>query len=181
MRIERLFIGLLFFCIFICNTSYAQQCKGAIGARFGYGIGLTGQYYFDQRNGHALEFLLRYGYHGILLNRPGINIQALYEKHWEFRRNRNWTGYVGAGPAIGIGRKSVGSKQNYFAFGASPILGIDYTTQRLAIPFILSLDYKPTFYANAPLGKGKQKVEFERAEEYFTYFEIAFSVRFGIR
>jgi len=170
--------GLLFITIiFSSSKSFSQtEWKGAVGARFGYGIGITGIYMFDQRNGHGLEFLLRYGYHGLILNKPGAHIQVLYEKHWEIgRRVRGFTAYVGAGPAIGFGKKISESKQTYFALGLSPIVGLDYTTQQLRIPLILALDYKPTLHGDFPItGNG------EKPSANFSYYEIAFSVRIGI-
>lgn len=115
-----------------------------------------------------------YGYHGLILNRPGIHIQALYEKHWGLGRS-NFTAYIGAGPALGFGKKSQASKQLYFALGLSPIVGFDYTTQRLRVPLILALDYKPTFHADFPVANKSQKVGVN-----FSYYEVAFSVRIGI-
>jgi hypothetical protein len=156
------------------RTASAQEYRGAVGARFGYGIGLTGVYMFNQDAGHAFEFLLRYGYHGLILNNPGANIQALYEKHWFFGRSENWSGYVGAGPALGFGKKSTAGTDKYFALGVSPILGIDFATQNLRIPLILALDYKPTLYGDFPLKKNIKK------EVSFSYYEVAFSVRIGI-
>ena len=168
----------LFILFYFINTSFSQQYKGAVGLRFGYGLGISGVYVLDQQRGHAIELLLRYGYHGVVINRPGGNFQVLYEKHWEFGRNRNFSGYVGGGPAIGIGKKTYGATQTYFALGVSPILGIDYTTQNLRVPFILALDYKPTLYGDFPISSKKNpntKSEFD-----FSYYEIAFSVRIGI-
>lgn len=174
MRIKSILFIILFCCV---HSSFAQQYKGAVGLRFGYGLGITGVYVLDQNNGHALEFLLRYGYHGVVINRPGINIQVLYEKHWEFGRRGNFSGFVGAGPAIGAGKKTYGSKQSYFALGVSPILGIDYTTQNLRIPFVLALDYKPTLYGDFPVAAKSPSV---KSEFNFSYYEVAFSVRIAI-
>jgi hypothetical protein len=160
--------------IFTSYSAKAQEYTGAVGGRFGYGIGITGVYFFDSQNGHAIEFLLRYGYHGLILNRPGIHIQGLYEKHWMLGRS-NFSAYVGAGPGIGFGKKNSISKQLYFALGISPIIGFDYTSQRLRIPLILALDYKPTFHADFPVSNKREKVGTD-----FSYYEIAFSVRIGI-
>lgn len=170
------FTATLLISIFFCaSKSFAQTpYKAAVGARFGYGLGISGNYMFDQRNGHGLEFLLRYGYHGLILNKPGAHIQVLYEKHWAIGRS-NWTGYVGAGPGIGFGKKSSLAKQTYFALGISPIVGIDYTTQQLRIPIILSLDYKPTLHGDFLISKGKEKVGVD-----FSYYEFAFSVKVGL-
>jgi len=151
----------------------AQNYKGAVGARFGYGTGLSGIYMVE--NGHGVEVLIRYGYHGLVLNKPGINFQALYQKHWEFRKNNAWTVYVGAGPSLGFGKKSPQGKQQYVALGVSPQVGIDYTTQNLRIPFVVALDYKPTINADFPIKNKSIKVKSD-----FSYYEFAISVRFGI-
>ena len=165
----------LFFTLSHFVHCYGQDYKGAVGGRFGYGIGLTGVYIFNPYGGHGLEFLLRYGYHGLILNKPGINIQVLYEKHWEIGRRGYWTAYLGAGPALGFGKKVFQSKEVCMALGISPIVGIDYTTQRLRVPLILAFDYKPTLNGDIPLTKTGQK------GVNFSYYEISFSVRVGIR
>lgn len=165
-------IALFFAMNLIYFSSSAQQdFAGSVGARFGFGLGITGTY--NLQNNQNMEFLLRYGYHGLILNKPGANIQILYEKHWQLGRS-NFTAYVGGGPSIGGGKKIQSSKISYFALGASPIVGFDYTTQRLRVPFILALDYKPTLNADIPI-KSNLKT---RAD--FSYYEIAFSVRVGI-
>lgn len=169
----RLIVFVLFF--WSIKPIKAQQYVGAVGARFGYGVGITGKYLFNQRGGHGLEFLLRYGYHGLIINKPGAHLQVLYEKHWEIGRRGNWTIYLGGGPGIGIGKRSTTAVNKYFAFGLSPIVGIDFTTQQLRIPLILAFDYKPAFHADILMGKGKEKVRTD-----FSFYEIAFSVRIGI-
>lgn len=175
LKKQHIVVIVLFFTMNIIPVrSFSQDYKGAVGGRFGYGIGVTGLYHIQ--NGHVLEFLLRYGYHGLIINRPGINIQALYEKHWELGRSGAWTGYIGAGPAIGFGKLNSTAKQSYFAFGLSPIFGFDYTTQRLRLPMIFAIDYKPTFNADFPLIKKYSK----KVLTNFSYYEIAFSVRFAI-
>lgn len=157
--------------LFNCTTIFSQEYKGAVGVRFGYGIGVTGVY--QLQNEQCLEFLLRYGYHGLILNKPGGNFQVVYEKHWVLR-NSNFTAYVGGGPAIGFGKKTWESKQVYAAIGLSPIVGFDYTAQRLKIPLIIALDYKPTLNIDLPI-KTKSKVLTD-----FSYYELGISVRFGI-
>lgn len=166
----------LLFTLFICTSkSFAQTpYKAAVGIRLGYGFGIAGNYMFDQRNGHGLEFLLRYGYHGLILNKPGAHIQVLYEKHWAIKRS-NWTGYVGVGPGIGFGKKNSLAKQTYFALGISPIVGVDYTTQQLRVPIIIALDYKPTLHGDFPIANGKEKIVTD-----FSYYEIAISVKVGL-
>ncbi|MEZ5054760.1 MAG: hypothetical protein R2807_08400 [Chitinophagales bacterium] len=163
-------VVLLTFCL--CHAK-AQNYKGAVGGRFGYGTGISGLYHVQ--NGHVLEFLLRYGYHGLILNKPGFNVQALYQKHWAFRKNDAWTVFVGVGPAIGFGKKNHQSTQKFVALGVSPQFGIDYTTHRLRIPFVLALDYKPTLNGDFAV---KNKSIKPKAD--FSYYEIAFSARFGI-
>lgn len=174
MRSPSLFLFLVFCIIYYqgCSQSY----KGAVGARFGYGVGLSGLYMFNQRGGHGLEFLARYGYQGLILNKPGANLQVLYEKHWEIGRRDAWTVYAGAGPSIGFGKKFIESKDLFFVMGVSPIGGIDYTTGNLRIPLVLSFDYKPTLNTNFPLNHPGSRVSAD-----FSYYEIAFSVRIGIR
>jgi len=169
---------LLLFTAIVLFTSkiHAQKYTGAVGARFGYGIGLTGVYMFNPSGGHGLEFLARYGYHGLILNKPGANIQVLYEKHWEIGRRGNWTVYAGAGPAIGFGKLSSGAKDKFFALGISPIGGVDFTTQNLRIPLVLAFDYKPTLYGDIPVGENSYK-----SKVSFSYYEIAFSVRVAIK
>lgn len=153
-------------------TLFSQQnFKGSVGARFGYGIGITGTY--SLQNDQNLEFLLRYGYHGLILNKPGGNFQVLYEKHWQLKQS-NFTAYVGGGPAIGVGKRNYNSKIVYFVLGASPILGFDYTTQRTKVPFIFAFDYKPTLNVDIPTKKNiKPAVD-------FSYYEIALSIKVGI-
>lgn len=173
---KKLIISVFLFFTLNCSLkSNAQEYKGAVGGRFGYGIGLTGIYMFNQSGGHGLEFLLRYGYHGLILNKPGINIQVLYEKHWEIGRRGHWTTYIGAGPAVGFGKKVFQAKDVYMALGVSPIVGVDFTTQQLRVPFVLALDYKPTLNGDIPLNKAGVK------GYSFSYYEVAFSVRIGFR
>lgn len=179
MRTKILFVACLIFSLNVKNhAAFSQQYKGAVGLRFGYGLGITGVYVLDQRKGYAIEMLLRYGYHGVVINRPGGNFQVMFEKHWEFGRNGNFSGFAGAGPAIGVGKKTFGATQTYFALGVSPIVGIDYTTQNLHVPFILAIDYKPTLYGDFPIASKKNANT--KSEFNFSYYEIAFSVRIGI-
>jgi hypothetical protein len=173
---KRLLIPILSFLFFLdYNNIYSQQYRGAVGARFGYGIGLSGVYIFNEAGGHGLEFLLRYGYHGLILNKPGANIQVLYEKHWEIGRKGSWTAYIGGGPALGAGKKSEAATLKYFALGISPIVGVDFTTQNLRIPLVLAFDYKPTLYGDFPISKQA------KTELALSYYEIAFSVRIGFK
>lgn len=165
-----LWITISLCCQLLC---IAQQYKGGIGARFGYGTGISGIYMIQ--NGHGLEFLLRYGYHGLILNKPGVNFQTMYQKHWELGQTGAWTVFLGAGPSFGFGQKNVQSKQKYFALGFSPQFGFDYTSQRLRIPIILTLDYKPAINGDFPIKNNNEKVGKD-----FSFYEIAFSVRFAL-
>lgn len=164
-------VVLLFVSVYT-KSSFAQDYKGSVGGRFGFGIGLSGTYYLY--NGHALEFMLRYGYHGLILNKPGAHIQALYQKHWELGRS-NFTAYLGAGPGIGFGKRTSLSPTVYFAMGLSPQVGFDYTAQRIKLPLIVSLDYKPAFHVDFPINKKSTKILTD-----FSYYEIALSVKFGL-
>jgi len=166
---------LCIYSFFFKPNAIAQNYKGAIGVRVGYGVGISGVYLLNKRNYSGLEFLARYGYHGLILNKPGANFQTLYVKHWPLGRSKNFTGYVGGGPSIGIGKQTNLSKIVYFAFGASPMAGIDYTTSELRVPIIFSLDYKPTFFIDFPLTGTTKKASFD-----FSYYEIALSVRVGL-
>lgn len=173
-RKQHYVIIIIFFIISCFHTRVAaQQYKGAVGGRFGYGIGLTGVYMLQ--NGHGFEFLLRYGYHGLILNKPGANVQVLYQKHWELGRSGAWTTFLGTGPSFGYGKKTSQSKQQFFALGFSPQFGFDYTTQRLRIPIVFALDYKPTFNADFPVKNKSLKVGTD-----FSFYEVAISVRFAI-
>lgn len=169
---QHIVVIVLFFTMIIKPYNlFSQEYKGSVGGRFGYGLGLTGMYYIQ--NGHGLEFLLRYGYHGLILNKPGANFQVVYEKHWPLGRGY-WSVFTGAGPAFGFGKKTFESKIIFFALGISPIIGFDYTTQRLRLPMVFAVDYKPTFNADFPLNK-TTKVGTD-----FSYYEVALTARFCI-
>jgi hypothetical protein len=56
---KSIWVVLFCFALQIKNTSiYAQEYKGAVGARFGYGLGITGKYFFDKDAGHALRVFI---------------------------------------------------------------------------------------------------------------------------
>ncbi|HPA35140.1 MAG TPA: hypothetical protein PLA16_02165 [Chitinophagales bacterium] len=148
----------------------AQEYNGAIGIRMGYGWGVSGKYFFNggrNSNGHALEALLRYGYHGVVFTQPGINATVLYEKHFPLGRTRNWSFIVGAGPGMGFGKKG---NVRTFAFGVAPIIGVDVLIKRFPINF--SVDYKPTFFVDKVLKTAGSKF-------VFSYYELALSMRYA--
>lgn len=153
---------------------FAQEYKGAIGLRFGYGWGLSGKYFFNSNgygksSGPAIEGLLRYGYHGVVFTKPGINISALYEKHWMLSRDERWSYLLGGGLSLGYGNKST---TNIFAFGIDPILGVDVLLRKFPINF--TFDYKPTIYFDKYIRNNSIKVK-----PSVSYYEIALSVRYA--
>lgn len=171
-------ISKLLYCfaiLFIAQQSIqAQEYKGAIGLRFGYGWGVSGKYFFNtngygKSSGHAIEGLLRYGYHGVIFTQPGINLTALYEKHWALGRAERWSVLAGGGMALGYGNKS---NVKIFAFGVEPILGVDVLLQRWPVNF--TIDYKPTIYFDKYL-----KNKSVKTKPYVSYYEIAVSVRYA--
>lgn len=126
-----------------CKHSFAQESKGAVGLRFGYGWGFTGKYFLD-RNGNALEFTLKQGVHGVLYSTNFLNIGTTYQKHFKIDRRGKWLVYVGGGGALGAGKAK--KKETIVSVGAVPIAGLDFWTQNLVIPFNLSFDYSPSMY-----------------------------------
>lgn len=162
-------ISLFFFILFFTLWLKAQDYKGAVGIRFGYGWGLSGKGVLGP-NGHVLEGLIRYGYHGVIFTQPGVNFACLYEKHFDFGRNKNWAFLLGGGPSIGFGRN--GSNRLY-TFGFSPILGFDVTARQL--PFDFSVDYKPSIFLDRAFGNRNFH------QRTITYYEVALSVRYAIK
>ena len=50
LKKQHIVVIVLFFAMMLKSlTSGAQEYKGAVGGRFGYGIGLTGVYFFDNQ------------------------------------------------------------------------------------------------------------------------------------
>lgn len=129
--------------LFIFLNSKAQESKGAIGLRFGYGWGLSGKYFLD-RNGNALEFTAKQGIHGSLYNTNIMNLGTTYQKHFEIDRRGKWFAYVGGGGSLGFGKNS--SNYSVISSGIVPIVGLDFWTQNLIVPFNLSFDYSPAIY-----------------------------------
>lgn len=166
-------VAAILICMFT-GLAVAQEYKGAIGLRFGYGWGLSGKYFFNSNgygrsSGHAIEGLLRYGYHGVVFTKPGVNISALYEKHWMLGRDERWSFLLGGGLSIGYGNKST---TNIFAFGIDPILGVDVLLRKFPVNF--TFDYKPTIYFDKYLKNPTIKTK-----PSVSYYEIALSVRYA--
>lgn len=114
----------------------AQDYNTGIGVRGGFSNGLTVKHFLD--NNSAIE--------GILTSRwRGFNITGLYEIHAQaFNTPRlNW--YYGFGGHIGFwdGYRDHPWFEDgtYTVVGIDGILGIEYNID--AIPFNISLDYKP--------------------------------------
>jgi len=80
---------------------------------------------------------------GILYNRHGLNLTALYEYHLEpFKKNTRTFVYLGGG-AFG------GEWEDEFSIGLAAVAGIEYTLRDLPLNF--SLDWKPMFNIYAVL------------------------------
>ena len=139
---QKIILILIISFLLLSNTN-AQESKGAIGLRFGYGWGLSGKYFLD-RNGNALEFTLKQGVHGVLYSTNFVNIATTYQKHFEIDRRGKWFFYVGGGGAFGAGKTR--SDQKIVSTGIVPIIGLDFWTQNLVVPFNLSFDYAPSVY-----------------------------------
>lgn len=57
LKKRHLVVIVLFFAMNIIPlTTFSQEYKGSVGGRFGYGIALTGVYFFDTDNGQDIEF-----------------------------------------------------------------------------------------------------------------------------
>lgn len=163
----------LLICLTVFLPAGAQDYKMTVGARFGYGWGVSVKgvigHKIRQRSTHAIDGLIRYGYHGVVFTQPGINFTALYEKHFPFGRYENWAFYLGGGPSLGVGK--LGSLK-IFTFGLGPVLGLEVTAPRIPINF--ALDYKPSYYVDKPIKR-------EGTENTFSYYELGFSVRYAIQ
>jgi hypothetical protein len=160
------------FCLFFIlkfHTATAQDYVAAVGLRFGYGWGFTVKGVVGE-NGHVIEGMVRYGYHGVIFTQPGANLAAFYEKHFMFGRNQNWAFLLGGGPQIGFGRN--GSIKLY-SLGFSPIIGFDVTARRL--PFDFSVDYKPSLY----MDRAFNNPGFH--DRVFLPYEVGIGVRYTIQ
>lgn len=167
MKVNILAILILFAFI---NKSFAQESKGAIGLRFGYGWGLSGKYFMD-RKGNALEFTIKQGVHGSLYNTSVLNLTTYYQKHFDIDRRGKWLFYVGGGGSLGFGKQDV--KQRIVSTGIAPIIGIDFWTQNLIVPFNLSFDYSPTLYYD-------RITSIKKNDFSFSYLNFNIAVRVGI-
>jgi len=118
----------------ISLASNAQDYSTGIGVRAGLSNGLTVKHFINSSD--AIE--------GLVSSRwSGFNITGLYEFHSRaFNTPRlNW--YYGAGGHIGSWKGSRDSdRDNYTFLGIDGIIGIEYNIE--AIPFNISLDWKPT-------------------------------------
>ncbi|MDD4227097.1 MAG: hypothetical protein PHU98_11980 [Mariniphaga sp.] len=124
-------------------TVNAQDYNTGIGVRGGLSNGLTVKHFIDGNN--AIE--------GILSTRwKGFNVTGLYEIHNQaFNTPRlNW--YYGFGGHIGFWDgykdhpwfdKADQIDGSYTVIGIDGILGLEYNIE--AIPFNISLDWKPGF------------------------------------
>ncbi len=161
---------LFIFLIFILTNSFAQGSIGAIGLRFGYGWGLSGKYFLD-RNGNALEFTVKQGVHGALYNSSVLNFGTAYQKHFEIDKRGKWLVYVGGGGNIGFGKNA--PKQAVISGGFAPVIGLDFWTQNLVVPFNLSFDYAPTFYYD-------RITKIKKNEFSVSYLNFNVAVRVGL-
>ena len=155
--------------ILISHRTYSQDYRVAVGLRFGYGWGVSVKGVVAE-NGHVLEGLARYGYHGVVFTNPGVNLTALYEKHFMFGRANNWAFLLGGGPGIGFGKSGV---TKYYSIGIGPIIGFDVTAQR--IPLNFSIDYKPALYYDRAFNVPKFH------DRVITYYEVGIGVRYAIK
>jgi hypothetical protein len=163
-------IILIIITFYTINVTFAQESKGAIGLRFGYGWGLSGKYFLD-RNGNALEFTLKQGVHGVLYSSNFVNIATTYQKHFEIDRRGKWFFYVGGGGALGAGKTR--AQQKIFSTGLVPIIGLDFWTQNLVVPFNLSFDYAPSLYFD-------RNITAKKNDFTFTYYNFNIAVRIGL-
>lgn len=173
MQIKQLYVVILFI-LFAHLSLKAQNYNGSVGFRVGYGWGLTGKYFIggQRGNGHAIEGILRYGYHGVVFTPEiGVYMMALYQKHWTLGRSERWSVLLGGGTGIGLGKVD---KQKVFALGIAPVFGFDVLLRRLPINF--TFDYKPTlFFDHRFKQKGIEKID----KEKFTFYEFALSFRYA--
>lgn len=173
MRTKQLIVVTLFLIALQTELS-AQNYNGSIGFRFGYGWGLSGKYFIGgpRGNGHAIEGIMRYGYHGVVFTPEiGLYTMALYQKHWPLGRSGRWNVLLGGGAGIGLGKVD---KQKVFALGIAPVFGFDVLLRKL--PFNFSFDYKPTLFIDKRFAKkGIDKMD----KEKFTFYEFAISVRYA--
>lgn len=119
------------------NATYAQstgtEYNTAIGLRVGdidfRGVGITGKHFFTE-NG-AGEAILTFYDHAFF-------ISALYEYHKDIPNADGLKWLVGIGPFIGIPDGGGDA-----AFGATPIIGLDYKIND--VPLNFTVDWRPHF------------------------------------
>lgn len=150
-------IVVLFGILFSVTISQAQDYNTGIGIRGGLSNGLTVKHFLSSNT--AVEGLLSTRWHG-------VNISGLYEIHNQaFQTPRlNW--YYGVGGHVGFwdGDRNHPwfNDGSYTVLGIDGIIGLEYNIE--AIPFNISLDYKPALNLIGYTG--------------FWGDEVAFSVRF---
>lgn len=104
----------------------AQPYEHSVGVRAGYSSGIVYKAFFRHRPS-AIEG-------GLLYNRHGFNLSALYEYHPELFRNKRIQVYFGGG-AFG------GEWDEEFSLGIAGVAGIEYILRDLPLSF--SADWKP--------------------------------------
>ena len=115
-------------------TVSAQQYTTGVGARLGFDNGFTIKHFFAQTS--AVEGLLA-------VSSNYFQLGGLYEfqKPIEGASGLEW--YLGVGAHSGSITKNRSSYDSSFLLGADIIGGLEYKIP--AVPFSLSLDWKPTF------------------------------------
>lgn len=157
MKLKNLFIvGLLAFAFSIA-TANAQNYKTAFGARLGYDSGLTLKHSFAPSR--AVE--------GILSASPHyFQLTGLYEYQQQLPGAPGLDWYVGLGAHIGNIYYKNYTGPGRFLVGADLIAGLEYAFP--TAPFVLSLDWKPTF-------------NFTNSYNDFWYAGLALSVRYTFK
>jgi hypothetical protein len=135
----------LIICIFLLllvaqfPASAQRDYSTAIGIRGAPAAGLTIKGFLGERA--AVE--------GILSTRwEGFNVTILYEMHQTAFGTANWNFYYGIGGHLGFWDDNpdhpwFDDDADYVVLGVDGIIGLEYTFD--AIPFNLSLDWKPAF------------------------------------
>ncbi len=134
------FLIILAFTTFVTFTASPQDYKSAIGMRLGYSNGLTFKHFLESDK--AAEVLLTSRY-------EGFNITGLYQIHGSLLGINGLNWYYGFGGHFGSWHGNAkfnhykDPDRNYRVLGVDGILGAEYNFG--AIPFCVSLDYKPGF------------------------------------
>ncbi len=129
----------LAFSAFMAVAASGQDYGTAIGYRGGYSNGLTFKHFFEPDK--AAEALLTSRY-------KGFNFTGLYEIHQPVFGITGFYWYYGFGGHFGSWHgdpkyKNYDEDRNYRVLGIDGIIGAEYNIG--AIPFSISLDYKPGF------------------------------------